>query len=202
MVDQRHIATPDAPTFVRFGASDVRDGDLLLFRSSGLIARAGRSRYSHAAVAAHLGPVTLCVESREWVGGRLTPLAAQVRRRPGRIDVYRVDKPAYPSFVAPFAARRAAELAGADYAYWSILYLSLYRLPIVWRFLPIPADDPPLCADDAARPRPRALFCSELVSRAYHAAGIDPVPNLPHHLTEPADLARSAVFQYCYTLKP
>jgi hypothetical protein len=49
----------------------------------------------------------------------------------------------------------------------------------------------------------RAVFCSEAVSRADRlGGGVDPVPNLADHDTEPGDLARSDFYRYQFTLEP
>ena len=37
---------------------------------------------------------------------------------------------------------------------------------------------------------------------AMRAGGVDPVPNLADRLTEPGDLARSAFYEYRFTLLP
>ena len=43
-------------------------------------------------------------------------------------------------------------------------------------------------------------FCSEAVSIAVQAGGVDPVPTLADRYTEPGDLARSLFFHYRFTL--
>src|SRR5262245_66124760 len=76
-------------------AADIRDGDLLLFRGRGVIARligvAGRSEYSHAARAVWWGYDLFCCEVRELRGGRAVTLESQVRKFPGLIDVFEVN---------------------------------------------------------------------------------------------------------------
>jgi hypothetical protein len=45
-------------------------------------------------------------------------------------------------------------------------------------------------------------MCSEAVAISCRAGGIDPVPELPDRLTEPADLARSLLWAKCGVLVP
>ncbi len=63
---------------------EIEDGDLLLFRRRGLISIAGRGVHSHAAKVAWWGDELICLEVREWIGGRAVTLESQVRRNPGR----------------------------------------------------------------------------------------------------------------------
>ncbi len=72
----------------------VVDGDILLWRGRGLMSRmiatAGRSEYSHAGMAAWWHDDLMCLEVREFVGGRCVTLESQVKRCSGRVDVYRL----------------------------------------------------------------------------------------------------------------
>ena len=74
----------------------IRDGDLLLFRrkrglQGKLIAIAGRSEYSHAAMAAWWNGRLMCLETVQGHGGRAVLLSTLVAENPGRIDVYRAN---------------------------------------------------------------------------------------------------------------
>ncbi|HMO65876.1 MAG TPA: hypothetical protein PKE47_11765, partial [Verrucomicrobiota bacterium] len=107
-------------------AAEIRDGDLLLFRGAGLasrlIAGAGRSEYTHAARAAWWGADLFCCEVRELRGGRAVTLASQVRRFPGRIDVFEVNPGnRWREYDRRGAVRYMRRLAGCDYGYWGVL---------------------------------------------------------------------------------
>ena len=80
---------PKRRSFVRLGDAqrDIQDADLLLFRRRGLVSIAGRGEHSHAAKAAWWDDDLLCLEIREFKGGRAVTLASQVDRFSGRIDV-------------------------------------------------------------------------------------------------------------------
>jgi len=71
---------------------EIRDADLLLFRSRSLVWRlvsvAGRSPYTHAAMAGWWGDRLMCVEMTSG-GGRAQLLSNLVERWPGVIDVFR-----------------------------------------------------------------------------------------------------------------
>lgn len=73
-------------------APGIRDADQLLFRSRGIISKVIRAytqgKHSHAAKASWSKGVLECVEVREFIGGRITPLHRQVEKFPGQIDVY------------------------------------------------------------------------------------------------------------------
>jgi hypothetical protein len=174
--------------------SEILDGDLLLFRRRGLIAIAGRGEHSHAAKAAWWGDDLFCLEVREWHGGRAVTLDSQVRRRPGRIDVYRAN-PAkrWPEYDRTRATTMMRRLAGCDYGYVGLLAAAMLHLPFIRMAVRAEVDD------NAIDRRPP--FCSQacaMVDRV--GGGIDPVPHLADRLTEPADLARSPFYEYLFTL--
>lgn len=179
-------------------ASDIRDGDLLLFRGRGAVARmisvAGRSDYTHAARAVWWGNDLFCCEVRELKGGRAVSLESQVERYPGAIDVFEVNPSnRWREFNRRGAVRYMRRLAGCDYGYRGVWLAALRHLPI-WRFF-VGAD-----SDDrhvASQPP----FCSQACAMADRVGGgVDPVPQLADRLTEPADLARSPFYRYRFTL--
>lgn len=174
----------------------VRDGDLLLFRRRGLISIAGRGEHSHAAKAAWWQSDLFCLEVREWHGGRAVTLASQVRRFPGRIDVFQAN-PAerWPEYDRAAATRVMRQWAGCAYGYAGVAAAALLHLPFV-RLLA----KPDLCDGE---PSGRPPFCSQACAVADRTGGgVDPVPHLADRLTLPADLARSPFYQYLFTLVP
>jgi hypothetical protein len=176
--------------------ASIRDADLLLFRRRGLISIAGRGDYSHAAKAAWWGDDLFCVEVRELKGGRAVMLSSQVRRYPGRIDLFEVNPGNLcPAYDRDAAARTMRRLAGCDYGYWNLLKAAALHLALVRLLVPADVDD---AECDASPP-----FCSQAVSMADRMGGaVDPVLNLPDRLTEPSDLARSPFYRYRCTLLP
>ena len=225
----------NAPRPVLRRYADVRDlietADLLLFRRprgilsacSKAISIAGRSDYTHAAMAVHWAapaaadarfdergrlrqsfptrPILLCAEVREWVGGRVVTLSSQVDRYPGRIDVYKLPpsqavklSSSGDSFSRYRTAAAMLRKAGHPYGWSSILNSSLAFLPGVrW----LRSDD---FEDESRKGQPE--YCSAAVSNAHRAGGLDVVPNLADQFTLPGDLARSACFRYAFTLEP
>jgi hypothetical protein len=174
----------------------VRDGDLLLFRRQGLIALAGRGVHSHAAKAAWWGGDLFCLEVREWHGGRAVTLESQVRKFPGRIDVYHAN-PAerWPEYDRSRATTLMRRLAGCDYGYAAVLAAAMRHLPFVRMAVRSAVED------DAVEHRPP--FCSQACAMADRlGGGVDPVPHLADRLTEPADLARSPFYEYQGTILP
>ena len=179
-------------------APHIRDGDLLLFRGRGIIARligvAGRSEFTHAARAIWWGDTLFCCEVRELKGGRAVTLESQVQRFPGAIDVFETNPDRrWQEYDLAGSLRFTRRLAGCDYGYLGVLKAALRHLPL-WRFLVRPDTN-----DQQFTSRPP--FCSQAVAMAERIGGqIDPVPHLADRVTEPADLARSPFYRYRFTL--
>ena len=192
---------PESLACVRY--SDARpqigDGDLLLFRRTGLISIAGRGRHSHAAKAAWWDADLFCVEVREWVGGRAVTLSSQVQRHAGRIDVYEVNPDdRWPHYDRRLAVRFMRRLAGCDYGYANVLSAAMLHLPLIRWFVSAEVDD----AGSQPKNR-RPPFCSHACAMSDRlGGGVDPVPHLADRFTEPADLARSPFYRYRFTLLP
>jgi hypothetical protein len=198
--EEHHRVETDSRSYVDLqqAAPHVRDGDLLLFRGRGVIARligvAGRSRYTHAARAIWWGDMLFCCEVRELKGGRAVTLESQVRRHPGAIDVFETNPHRrWVEYDLAGSLRYTRRLAGCDYGYLGVLKAALRHLP-VWRCLVRPDTQ-----DKNITSRPP--FCSQAVAMADRLGGqVDPVPHLADRVTEPADLARSPFYRYRFTL--
>lgn len=179
-------------------ASQIRDGDLLLYRGRGVVARligvAGRSAYTHAARAIWWGDILFCCEVRELKGGRAVTLESQVRKYPGLIDVFETNPgERWPEYDRAGALDYIRRLAGCDYGYFGVLTAALWHLPL-WRCLVRPDMN-----DQKVTSRPP--FCSQACVMADRIGGrVDPVPHLADRVTEPADLARSPFYRYRFTL--
>ncbi|GAG13365.1 unnamed protein product [marine sediment metagenome] len=186
------------PKIVRYreARSLIADGDLLLYRRRSLISIAGRGRHSHAAKAAWWEGDLFCLEIRGLIGGRAVTLSSQVRRCPGRIDVYGANPDGrWPQYDRAGASRFMRRLAGCDYGYRGLISAALLHLPVVRWFVRANMDD------EAADRRPP--FCSHACAMADRVGGgVDPVKHLADRLTEPADLARSPFYRYRFTLMP
>ncbi len=151
------------PSFVSFerGQKWLREADLLLFRSPGLIAWAGRGVHWHAATVSRWNGDWFALETRPG-GGRAVPLRALVERAPKRIDVFRPNPdgrwPEYRPDRAVALTRRAIALR---YGWRSVLTSVAARLPFVrylfaetyfddaaLRFFPNPQESRPQNADE------------------------------------------------------
>ena len=176
---------------------DIMHGDLLLYRRAGLIAWAGRGKHSHAAKVAWWDGQLMCMEIREFHGGRIVTLESQVRQFPERIDVYRADaQNRWPHFNRHGSVEFMRQFAGSRYGYKAMLMTALTRVPIpfAWRYFRPELDDNACGGDNPP-------FCSQAVAMSDRlGGGVDPVPNLADHFCEPADLARSAFYEYQFTL--
>ncbi len=164
---------------------DLMPGDLLLCRRPGsLIARAGRSEYSHAAIAGLWGFDWMTLETREWVGGRAVLLREVIRAYPAGVDVRSPKGVSNQQRLAIVAAMR--QITGKPYGWGAILSAAVrHALILRWCF-------PPETDDTINGHLP---MCSMAASAAYRiGAGFDPVPHLSDRWTEPGDLGRSAAF--------
>jgi len=172
----------------------IRDADLLLMRATSwfgrLLTKTGRSSYSHAGMAAWWKGRLMCLETLQFRGGRAVLLSNVAGRWPGCIDVYGVE-PRNLQFNPTAAVAEMIAITGRPYGWRSLLCVSLVHLPVVRLFTRAATDD----QVNGSLP-----FCSQAVSRAYRAGGLDPVPNLADGFTEPGDLARSPVFRKRFTL--
>ncbi len=192
------LKRPSQTTEIRYDVArpQIQDADLLLFRRWGAIAVAGRGDHSHAAKAAWWEDDLFVLEIRELVGGRAVTLSSQVARYPGRIDVYETNSEnRWPEYDRRRATQFMRRLAGCGYGYAGMIIAGLLHLPVV-RWLVRPELD-----DQALSSRPP--FCSHACAMADRlGGGVDPVPHLADRLTEPADLARSPLYRYRFTLLP
>jgi hypothetical protein len=198
------ISTGRQRTFLSFDKArrQIHQADALLYRRRGLISIAGRGVHSHAAMAVWwngdkmVGQRDLmCVETRSLVGFRAVSLRSQVERYPGRIDVLGIKKWIAPTFDPEGAARFMRQMCGRRYGYRGLIAAAMLHLPIIRCFVSARIDD------KAVSRRPP--FCSQALALAYRlGGGVDPVPFLSDGLTEPADLARSAILRYRFTLVP
>jgi len=182
----------------------VRDADLLLYRRlprepslvARLIAACGRGDHYHAAKAAWASGMLRCLETRAWRGAREVSLESQVKRYPGRIDVYRTNPgDRWREYDRAGATRVMRCITGKEYGWRQLMAAALLHLPFV-RLCVRPDVD-----DRAVDYRPP--FCSHACAYADRVGGrVDPVPHLADRLTEPADLARSQFYDYQFTLIP
>ncbi|MFZ5832478.1 MAG: hypothetical protein ACOY3P_20520 [Planctomycetota bacterium] len=175
---------------------EIRSGDVMLFRrqpgrpSGRLIAVAGRGVHCHAAMAAWWDDRLMALETVQFVGGRAVLLSHLVQQNAGRIDVFAIAE-APAGFDRRAAVDAMKTIAGRSYGWWSLLCCGLTHVPALRLLMPPQLDD----TIDGSLP-----FCSMAVAAALRRAGVDPVPNLADRLTEPGDLARSAVLEYQFTL--
>jgi len=180
----------------------IADGDVLLFRSRGLIwktiAVAGRSEYTHAGMAGWWRNRLMLVEMTSG-GGRAQLLSHVADKWPGVVDVYRFNAEHVVAHshawevITTEALSQMIGITGSNYGWWNLLRASFYHLPFL-RFMVSPNEQD---AENSLWPP----FCSQAVASAYRMTGVDLVPNLADRLTEPGDLARSALLQYQFTLE-
>lgn len=166
----------------------VRDGDLALMRNGPPVAWFS-GPYTHAAKCLWLrtdkgqrNTLMLC-ESREFVGGRIVTLSSQVRKFPGRIDLFR---PKCPEDVAAFSAILTARQAGHRYGYRDLLRAALKRIPGSARLLLATRRvsswyEPKDCS--------HSIAWSEVYAARTHDVEFDPVPGKQPRDVEPVDLA-------------
>ena len=165
----------------------METGDLLFWRKKNIISRLGRGEYSHVEIVIK-DEKDIWSMGMVWPRGRIIPLKRLVEEAPGKIDWFRTDPKGIYKIDRKKIAAAAMESIGEPYGLMKILYLILLRIPILWEFFT------PVTDDGWTNPI-LGRICSEGVSNWLRAGGIDPVPHLADSLTEPADLARSLLFE-------
>lgn len=189
----------------------IKEGDILLFRGSGtigfLIKRYTGGVHSHVALAHKDGDVLECVEFREFMGGRSVSLKSQVDSSPLNIDVFRPVKSIsyeemdaegntklieknYTEETALAMTEDIIRWTGQPYGWSNIWKMFLRFIPGARLFQQNINDD------DVAK----AKVCSTAVTVALRRNFMDPVPYLADDRVSPADLARSPILQYLFTI--
>jgi hypothetical protein len=158
---------------------------------SALIGCFGRSGVSHAAMLRREGSGWRVMESLQWHGVRERPLEDYVREEPGRILWLQLNHAHFWEFGQMTAVSAFRRLFGRRYGWWHLVYVGLVHLPVGRLLIPFFLKS---IQNDYEHDR-WPPFCSEAVSYAMRAGGVDPVPNLGDRWTEPGDLLRSNVFQ-------
>ena len=181
----------------------IQEGDVLLFRGKGMISwlikRYGSGVHSHSAIAHWDGVNLECVEFREFRGGRAVSLKTQIETHPNHIDVFRAASSIqYGEELFEFTEETATkdsntmiELSGLPYGWRNIWKLAKHYLPFCRLAKQNIKDDDPTSV----------FVCSTAVAYAYRKAYVDPVPYLADSAVTPADLARSSLFQYQFTIQ-
>jgi hypothetical protein len=189
----------------------IKEGDILLFRGSGIIGffikRYTGGVHSHVGVVHKDGDILECVEFREFKGGRVVSLKGQVDAHPLKIDVFRpvstisydimdtegnietLEKK-YTKDVAKSMTEDIIRWTGQSYGWKNIWKMFSRFVPIV-RLFKQNIDD-----DEVAH----AKVCSTAVTISLRRNYMDPVPYLADERVSPADLARSPLIQYLFTI--
>ena len=195
----------------------IKEGDVLLFRgrglSSWLIKRYGSGVHSHAAMAHWDNDNLECIEFREFKGGRAVSLKSQVETHPDNIDIFRPARQIHSMNFSGWPENMEAydreeqidifnedtakevtdvmsQLTGLPYGWKNIWKLAKHYLPFARLAKQNIKDDDPM----------NVFVCSTAVAYAFRKAYIDPVPYLADSAVMPADLARSALFKYQFTI--
>lgn len=197
----------------------AKDGDLLLFKGSGIVSKLiqwyTKGSYSHAALVSLVygkgGDITgyEVVEFREFVGSRITNLQNYIQIYPGQIDVFSPvtyhNQPFFDCNTKTRSNRRILfngrrivnELrnhTGRPYSYRSIIAMFLYYLPL------------PLLSkgvyDDRLGDNLVSAVCSSSIAYCFNKHFLDLVPHRADDLVSPADLSRSCLVSLMGTLIP
>lgn len=186
----------------------IQEGDVLLFKGQALFSRlikaASQSKYSHVALASWSPGYTVleCIEFHEKSGGRSVNLATQLNNP---IDVYR----AIPEFSTlefvhgkvisttyQFNGRKITDCmrkhTGLPYGWQRIVWLLRFHL-IGFRLLSKDKND--VLKKDLIYP-----VCSTAVSYCFHKHYVDLTHNRSNSNMEPADIARSPLLNYLFTV--
>lgn len=216
---------------LRLGQNWLRDADLFLVQTGGLVPWLGRGLHGHVATVARWGVDWFVLETRPG-GGRAVPLDAFLRRNRRRVDVFRPNPDGrWPEYRPEKCVAFLRRAVSARYGWNGVCSAALARLPWI-RLLcfddyfndgdvsthrePPPFHDAtseltPTCERerldeiwrfDRELRRRASLHCAEARALADRYAGVDSVPFLNDRFVEPADLARSPFYRYQFTFAP
>jgi len=156
--------------------------DIVAFKGKGIVSKmislCTWSPYTHVGMALWFCGRLMIVESREFRGARIVWLSNEIKNK--SVDIFRV----WDERDMEIAKIWALEHAGNGYSYLGIVR---YFRRIIRKLLGLPL--PSVMGDDRVDHGNR--FCSEYVSAAYRAAGIDLRPDLVDSLTPPGELVLS-----------
>jgi len=181
----------------------IQEADILLFRGKGIISwliqRYGSGVHSHVGIAHWDNGNLQCVEFREFKGGRSVSLKTQVNNTPFGIDVFRAakridyenDSHVLDDIKKSKITTVMLKLTGLPYGWKNIWKLVKHYLP----FCRLASQN---IKDNNAT---KIFVCSTAAAYAYRISYIDPVPYLADASVTPSDLARSALFEYQFTLQ-
>ena len=181
----------------------IQEADVLLFRGQGIISwlikRYGSGVHSHVGIAHWDNGNLQCVEFREFKGGRSVSLKTQVDNNPFGIDVFRAAKRIdyehnnhiLSDSVKSDITTTMLKFTGLPYGWKNIWKLAKHYLPF-FRL------EPQNIKDNNAT---KIFVCSTAVAYAYRTSYVDPIPYLADPAVTPADLARSSLFEYQFTIQ-
>ena len=181
----------------------IQEADILLFRGKGIISwlikRYGSGVHSHVGIAHWDNENLQCVEFREFKGGRSVSLKTQVDDSPFGIDVFRAAK-------RVDYENSSHILDDTTKSKITAVMLSLTGLPYGWQNIwKLAKHYMPFCRlarqnikDNNAN---KVFVCSTAAAYAYRISYIDPGPYLADSAVTPADIARSSLFEYQFTLQ-
>jgi hypothetical protein len=194
----------------------IQEADILLFRGKGWISKiigtAGCGVHSHVAMASwHNGDNALleCVEFYEKAGGRTINLETLNNNDDRMIDVYRVvDQKQVITFDPNDSSithrtvdldrkkvtNNLRKLTGLPYGWRRLLWIAKAKMVGFRLFF----DYQDLINDDIVD----VVYpvCSSALAYSFSQTGFDLVPNKGDGWTEPADIARSGLINYLFTL--
>lgn len=179
--------------------SQILDGDGAYYRAavswvSRAISVAGRGIYSHVGTFLWLDGELFIHECREGYGCRLVLAEREVQLYPGRIDWHRTNAPDYTMRLS--VRRRALQKLGKMYDWRGVFQAGCFHVAGLRWLVQVDTEDTAISGPNAPE------HCSYCRADLWDAAGFDIVPHLANRLTEPNDLARSAVEVYQCTLQP
>lgn len=175
----------------------IRDGDNAMFRNGGAIAATQVGDYTHVGKFRWLrdtrgkATVLMIAECREFFGGRIVTASSQIKKYPGRIDVYR---PKCSQGCAAESADIVCRQAGHQYGWRSVLlalWLRCNLLRLIARLFGFgKLDTTDMTPSQWGAPK----HCSQTVGWAERISGkvegFDPCPKVGDRFIQPIDLAR------------
>jgi hypothetical protein len=136
------------------------------------------------------------IDTRQWQGGKRTPLIEAVRANPGHWDLFHTNpQNRWPEYNRRLAVAKMDEFVDRPYGWASLLADAWTHLPVVGGLF---------VGDLASRVEDgRPPYCSQsFVIATRVAGGIDMVPHRPDCYCEPVHVAESLFCEYSGTFWP
>lgn len=189
------------PTAYKTIRSQIKDGDVALYRNGGLLGRL--YRYTHAELCLwqrdlNGNPTVLMVTGfKEFQGARMVTLSSQVALHSGKVDIYRMQTDEHTAYrAADLLSRKSGQRYG-----WSVIWTAFLWHFMLFRFLRgDPDGEAKVAVDEWKAYQVCGSAIVDVVRRVMGQARLGewPLPGVPSWLCFPQRIADDSFFRLVY----